>query len=84
MTTPAPATVGDDDEEGRDMTAVLPEYPYVIEATEDDLRVALKNALARAGCTYDELAAQARTGRFDSIRARMAWVAIGDLGYLAG
>ncbi|WP_040838831.1 hypothetical protein [Nocardia brevicatena] len=30
-----------------------------------------------AGCTFDELAAQARSGRFESLHARMAWVAIG-------
>jgi hypothetical protein len=48
-------------------------------ATSADLHVAVKNALDRAGCTFDELAQQARAGNFSSIRARLAWVAIGDL-----
>jgi hypothetical protein len=48
-------------------------------ATRADLRVAIEHALSRAGCTFDELARQARTGNFDSIQARLAWVAIGDL-----
>jgi DNA mismatch repair protein MutH len=48
-------------------------------ATPADLRAAIEHALERAGCTFDELAAQAKAGRFDSMRARLAWVAIGDL-----
>ncbi|WP_231973853.1 MULTISPECIES: hypothetical protein [unclassified Mycobacterium] len=49
-------------------------------ATREDLKAAVFNALRRAGCnSFDELAAQARTGRFKSMRARLAWVAIGDL-----
>lgn len=48
-------------------------------ATRADLRAAIEHALNRAGCTFDELAEQARTGNFDSIHARLAWVAIGDL-----
>lgn len=45
----------------------------------DDLRAAIANALDSAVCTFDELADQAKTGDFDSIRARLAWAAIGDL-----
>ena len=52
-------------------------------ATEDDLREAVRGALDRCGLTYDQLAEQARTGDFSTARARMAWVAIGDLGHLA-
>lgn len=48
-------------------------------ATADDLTAAVANALARAGCTYEELAAQAYTGDFTSLAARLAWVAIGGL-----
>lgn len=48
-------------------------------ATRADLRAAITHALGRAECTFDQLAQQARTGNFDSIQARLAWVAIGDL-----
>jgi hypothetical protein len=48
-------------------------------ATRADLRAAIEHALSRADCTFDELAAQAKTGNFASMRARLAWVAIGDL-----
>lgn len=51
------------------------------EATEDDLKIAVDNALRRAGCTAKELIAQAKSGRFNSIPERLAWVAIGDLLY---
>ncbi|QWF79206.1 hypothetical protein [Amycolatopsis sp. CA-230715] len=44
-----------------------------------DLRAAVENALARAECSFDELAAQAHRGQFTSMRARLAWLAIGDL-----
>ena len=61
------------------MTAVREPEDAVMTATSADLKTAVQNALQRAGCTFDELAAQARTGRFTSIQARLAWVAIGDL-----
>jgi hypothetical protein len=48
-------------------------------ATRADLRAAVKHALVRANCTFDQLAEQAKTGHFSSMRARSAWVAIGDL-----
>jgi hypothetical protein len=57
--------------------------PYVLHATDTDLRVAVRNALARAGCTWAELEDQARRRDFTTTRARLAWVAIGDLGHLA-
>jgi hypothetical protein len=57
--------------------------PSVVEASEDDLRLAVKRALDRCGLTFSELEAQARTGRFETLEARRAWVAIGDLGHLA-
>lgn len=48
-------------------------------ATPANLQRAIGRALRRADCTFDELAAQARTGHFRSMKARLAWVAIGDL-----
>jgi len=60
------------------MTAVM-EPEDVMVATSADLHAAVKNALERAGCTFEELAHQAQTGQFNSIQARLAWVAIGDL-----
>lgn len=62
------------------MTAVA-EQPSedVTRADAEDLDVAIAHALDQAGCTVDELLAQARSGHFESIRARLAWVAIGDL-----
>lgn len=65
------------------MTATLPERPDVIVADEDDLREAVRRTLERSGLSFEELAEQARTGNFETVRARMAWVAIGDLGELA-
>jgi hypothetical protein len=61
------------------MTMVMEPDDAVMVATSADLRAAVKHALDRADCTFDELAAQARTGHFTSIQARLAWVAIGDL-----
>lgn len=50
-------------------------------ATPEELRVAVASALSRAGVrTFAELEAQARAGRFDSVQARMAWVAVSTLG----
>jgi hypothetical protein len=62
------------------MTAVV-EQPdnTVVVASAADLQSAVENALRRAGCSFEELAQQAQTGNFDSIQARLAWVAIGDL-----
>lgn len=61
------------------MTAIIDPDDAVMVATSADLKTAVKTALDRAGCTFDDLAAQAQTGRFTSIQARLAWVAIGDL-----
>jgi len=75
------ATLGDipRDWEKMAMTRALRRRSEVEVATPDDLRAAIDHALELAGCTFDELAAQAKTGHFDSMRARLAWVAIGDL-----
>lgn len=61
------------------MTAVVDPGSSLEVANASDLRSAVANALGRAHCSFDELANQARTGNFDSIQARLAWVAIGDL-----
>jgi hypothetical protein len=61
------------------MTALLEPDSSVVVADAADLRAAIAGALERAGCTFDELADQARSGDFNSIQARLAWVAIGDL-----
>jgi len=62
------------------MTAVIEPGAIVETASLDDTRQAIRNALKRAGgITFDELAEQARMGRYSSTRARLAWMAIGDL-----
>ncbi len=61
------------------MTAIMEPDNTVVVADAADLQSAVTNALRRAGCSFEELARQARTGNFDSIQARLAWVAIGDL-----
>lgn len=43
-------------------------------ASDEDIRIAKRNALEQAGCTEDELRAQAATGHFASIEARLAWM----------
>lgn len=54
-------------------------YPNVTEATDGDLRESIRMAEQRSGFTYDQLAEQARTGKYKSFQARLAWVAIGGL-----
>jgi hypothetical protein len=62
------------------MTAVIDPGADVEVATNEDNRQAVRNALRRAGVrSFEELAQQARTGRYTSTRARLAWMAIGDL-----
>ncbi|MBV9058607.1 MAG: hypothetical protein JO296_21725 [Pseudonocardiales bacterium] len=65
------------------MTATLPEQPDVIVADKDDLREAVRRTFERAGISFAELAEQGCTGNLMTVRARMSWVAIGDLGDLA-
>jgi hypothetical protein len=65
------------------VTAVLPGRAEVVKANDADLREAVKHALDRSGCTFEQLAEQAKTGHFDTVRARMAWVTIADLKDLA-
>jgi hypothetical protein len=63
------------------MTAVIePGAASVKVANRNDLKRSIRNALHHAGVTtFDELAEQARTGNYSSTRARLAWMAIGDL-----
>ena len=63
------------------MTAAIAHESYsnVTEASASDLRKSIQNAEHRTGFTYDELSEQARTGRYKSFQARLAWVAIGGL-----
>jgi hypothetical protein len=51
----------------------------VTEASSADLSAAIEHALRRCGLSFSELARQASSGRFKSLDARLAWVAIGDL-----
>jgi hypothetical protein len=51
----------------------------VIEVSQAEYRRAREAALKELGLTYEELAAQARSGRFTSLRARKLWLAIGRL-----
>jgi len=62
------------------MTSVIEPAADVKVANRDDLKRAIRNALKHAGVeTFDELADQAHTGNYGSTRARLAWMAIGDL-----
>jgi hypothetical protein len=62
------------------MTAVIESRADVKVANRADLKRAIRNALDRAGVkTFAELANQAETGNYSSTRARLAWMAIGDL-----
>lgn len=61
------------------MTAIVGPDTDVLIASRDDLKTAIANALRRADCTFDELAEQARTDNYNSARARLAWMSIGDL-----
>ncbi|SIJ76833.1 Uncharacterised protein [Mycobacteroides abscessus subsp. bolletii] len=47
--------------------------------TEDDLSEVVGSTLSHLGLSFDELAEQAHKHHFDSIEARLAWLAIGEL-----
>jgi hypothetical protein len=49
----------------------------VIEVSPSEYRRAREAALKELGMTYSELKAEARTGKFRSLRARKLWLAIG-------
>ena len=46
---------------------------------EAGVREAVDNALALAGCSWEELQAQAKAGRFTSEVARKVWFAVSSL-----
>ena len=51
-----------------------------VEILDDEgVRQAIDNALALAGCTWDELQEQARIGRFSTEVARRAWFVVSSL-----
>ncbi len=49
----------------------------VIRPTQDEWDALVARSLAELGITYDELAEQARTSRFQSTEAKQLWIAIG-------
>jgi hypothetical protein len=52
----------------------------VIELDRAGYDQAVASSLKDAGLTYGQLASQARTGQFSSLRARKLWLAIGEPG----
>jgi hypothetical protein len=58
------------------MTALQNQRPVAVEASPDNVRRARTRALREAGLTMEELEAQARTGHFETVKARLAWIAI--------
>lgn len=52
----------------------------VIELDRAGYDRAVKASLQAVGLTYRQLAKQARSGQFTSLRARKLWLAIGDHG----
>lgn len=48
----------------------------VIVLDDEGIREMVDNALAEAGCTWEELQRQAAEGRFESHTARQAWFVI--------
>jgi hypothetical protein len=47
--------------------------------SREDVNAVVDHTLTSLGISFDELAEQARTGHFESIEARLAWLAIGEL-----
>jgi hypothetical protein len=60
------------------MTAGEDRYADIEVDVLDDagVRTVIDNALARAGCTWEELQQQARAGSFSSEIARRAWFVV--------
>jgi hypothetical protein len=61
------------------MTTLQKDQATVVEATAHDLEEARDNALKTAGVSLDELQKQARTGHFESVKARLAWIVVSGL-----
>lgn len=51
----------------------------VIVSSEEDTRRAVRRGLEELGMTWDELAAEAKTGRFSSEHACLTWMALSEL-----
>jgi hypothetical protein len=47
--------------------------------SREDVDAVVNHTLTSLDLSFDELAEQARTGHFESIEARLAWLAIGEL-----
>jgi hypothetical protein len=58
------------------MTALQNQRAVAVEASPANVRRARTRALREAGLTMEELEAQARTGHFETVKARLAWIAI--------
>lgn len=52
-------------------------------ALPEDVRVAVANALARVGLTFEQLARLGSVGKWTSDLQRRTWIAIKDLGEYA-
>jgi hypothetical protein len=61
------------------MTTVQNRLSAAVQASPADARKARAHALRVAGLTLDELESQARTGHFETINARLAWIAISGI-----
>lgn len=61
------------------MTTLQEDQEAVVQASDQDLEEARHNALTNAGVSMEELQAQARTGHFESIKARLAWIVVSGL-----
>lgn len=70
--------VGQDEDE---MTSEEDRYADIeVDVLDDEgVRAAIDNALARAGCTWEELQEQAKAGSFSSEIARRAWFVVSSL-----
>jgi hypothetical protein len=51
----------------------------VVHADAKDFAKARAHALSSSGQSYRQLQEQAKTGQYVSMRARLAWIAVGDL-----
>lgn len=61
------------------MAAVTKSVGVDVLLSDGDVATVVNTTLDRLGMTFNELAAQAEAGHFDTIEARLAWLAIGGL-----
>lgn len=64
--------------EGQAMTAIHETWGVDV-LSDDDVAGVVQDALTPLGLTFGQLADQARARRFESIEARLVWLAIGEL-----